>query len=397
MSAALVQKTPNATAPSMAQAVTSRATGAFPGSVTVGNIVIAYCIQFRGAGSVSTPTFSDNAGNTWYTDKVLAISSVASVAIGHCYPAGAVALNITASVANASNICVGAAEFSGIATGLTAGASANNSNTNTGTTITTGALGSGNNLYIGACLWDASAGSISCTPAQTQIHENENSIQMVMNAEYQIDTGSQNLGWTLASSKLWAACGVAYAEAGGSTYNDSIAESASISDSSSSVATFNSGMSESIVITDSSGSIAELLGQILESNSISDIILNNAIYLSNISEINNISDEYNNLAEFLSNISEIVNVHDNIPNIANLLSNVSEVSSISDLVNTGNIFLESINESVAISDLITLMGAIAKYISATMTIKNKIQASAEIKGIVSGDLKATGKIRGILQ
>lgn len=217
MAIALIQKTPNTTAPALSGDVTALATGAFDSACGAGNLIVAYCIQYRFSGSVGAVTFSDNDSNTWYVDRDVNLD-VARVTIGHCYAANAVALNVTATTSPGSVKDVGAVEYSGVVSGLTAGGSASNGSNGTSTSPSTNSLaGTGNNLYIGACLWDASGGSITCTPGQTQIHENENNTYMVMNSEYLLSSGAQTLTWTLASSKLWGAVGVAYAEASGGT------------------------------------------------------------------------------------------------------------------------------------------------------------------------------------
>jgi uncharacterized repeat protein (TIGR02543 family) len=218
---ALIQKIPNTAAPALSTGgdVTTLSTGASASAVTVGNIVIAKCVLYRVSGSVSTPTFSDSDGNTWVVDKNLAVGDIIRVIQAHCYPANAVNLNITVNTAAGAVMTLGAEEHSEIELGLGAGGSASSSNTATGTAVTTGAIaGTGDNLYSAVCTWDASAGSIACTPGQTQIHENENNTYLVSNSQYVYSSGSQNLAWTLASSKLWVSVGVAYAKAAASTY-----------------------------------------------------------------------------------------------------------------------------------------------------------------------------------
>jgi hypothetical protein len=224
MSIAFVQKTPDTTIASRSGNAVSLTTSAFLSNVVVGNIVITCCVQYRSGGSPEDVTFSDSGGNTWYIDANYT-DTYDRVTIAHCYPISTDTITVTATTATGSYKCLGAAEFSGVAIGLTAGATANSSNHGSSNSATSGTIiSSGNCLYIGGLVVN-NAVVITQDINWMLIHEDESWTASTISWIYRLANDSQNAVWALGSSIGWAACGVSYIEAtdeGGSLIGGSL-------------------------------------------------------------------------------------------------------------------------------------------------------------------------------
>lgn len=212
MAIAYVKKTPDTTLAARSGNATSLTTAAFASNVSVGNIVVACCVQYRAGGDPGDVSFSDSGSNTWYIDADSA-DTYDRVTIAHCYPSSASAITVTATTEAGSYKNLGAAEFSGVTTGLTAGASGNNSNHGVSTTATSGAVSpSGNNLYIGGLVCNNSV-AITEDSNWTLIHEDESWTASTINWIYRITSGEQNASWTLSGTLGWSAAIAAFSEA----------------------------------------------------------------------------------------------------------------------------------------------------------------------------------------
>jgi hypothetical protein len=177
-------------------------------------MVVACCVQYRSGGSPGDVTFSDSGGNTWYIDANYT-DTYDRVTIAHCYPSSAAAITVTATTAAGSYKCMGAAEFSGVASGLTAGASGYNSSHGNSNSATSGAVSpSGNCLYIGGLVVN-NAATITQDANWTLIHEDESWTASTISWIYRLTSGSQNATWALGSTIGWAAAQSAYVEASG--------------------------------------------------------------------------------------------------------------------------------------------------------------------------------------
>lgn len=211
-----IKKTPSSTTPKGASGNTV-VNDAFGSVVSVGNIVIAVCSQYRSGGDIpGTVTFSDNDGNTWYIDKHEVIG-YRGITVGHCYPKSAVALTITATCVDTGYCAIAAAEFSGVALGLTAGGSANNSSNGNSTQPTTNLIdvGAGNFLFIAALMWNNVRNFYLSSP-WTMMHNDGSDTYANLDWDYYITSGDQTATWNYEYS-TWASAGVAYIEREGRT------------------------------------------------------------------------------------------------------------------------------------------------------------------------------------
>jgi hypothetical protein len=220
MAISYVKKTPTSTlATRNTSAGTAITTPAFASDVSVGNIVIAVACQYRTGGSAEQPTFSDSAGNTWYIDSDISdVGVYQRTTVAHCYPSSAAAITVTITTSSSSYKNLGAYEFSGVVTGLTAGASAHTEQYGTSTTDpTSGSISpSGTCLYLGLVNCSSNT-TITEDDGWTLLHEDESFTAAMISSIYQITSGSQAAGWTFGTSRSYTAGVVAYVEAAGGT------------------------------------------------------------------------------------------------------------------------------------------------------------------------------------
>ncbi|MBP7735967.1 MAG: hypothetical protein KA369_08345 [Spirochaetes bacterium] len=218
MAASVVKKAPSGSSLSGGGAGTSTTALAFGSAVTAGNLIVVVLQRWREAsGTLAAATISDGAGNTWYKDAE-SINTRDGVTIWHCYANSSVAMSITAAFSDSAYWCISAYEVSGIAAGLTAGASGNNTGSGSSTSPSAGAVSpSGTCFYIGGVEFDA---AVTCTEASgwTLGGEDESWTYAAGAVEYRTGSGSQTASWTLGTSSKWAAAVVAYAEAASATY-----------------------------------------------------------------------------------------------------------------------------------------------------------------------------------
>jgi hypothetical protein len=213
MAIAYIQKTPAGATPNETAAGASITSDAFGANLGIGNLVVAICAQYRAAGAPSQPTFSDSDGNTWYVDRSLANANNQRITIAHCYASTTNKITITAQATSTDSIGVGAVEFSGVPAGLTAGGSANSSNSGTSNAPTTGNLVVvGNAIYIGLLNGTIGAVTITVGAGFTKVHEEKTGSYPWCSWERLISTGTINPSWSLSGSVYWSAVGVAFAE-----------------------------------------------------------------------------------------------------------------------------------------------------------------------------------------
>lgn len=153
----------------------------------------------------NTPT--DSKGNTWVS-AVVKVSGTLGVMIGWCLAPGTVGAGHTVTVSNngagAGDMCCAFCEYSGIPAGATV--LSTNSNSGTGTAVTTGACNALD--YVLTLIAENNAGAPTITPnaAWTQISENESGTSaQPLNFSEQIGKwGTLNGAWTLGTSQAWA-------------------------------------------------------------------------------------------------------------------------------------------------------------------------------------------------
>jgi hypothetical protein len=213
MAIALVKKSPATTSPSVGGAGTSTNALAFATNVTSGNLVVVTLARWReAAGTLAAATISDTAGNTWYKDSE-SISTRDGVTVWHCYANSTATMSITAAFTDSAYWAITAYEFSGAATGLTAGASGHHEGAGESTAATSGEVAvTGNHAYVGVVEYDA-ASTCAEGAGWTLGHEDESWTYTSSSDIYQISSGSKTASWTLGASDRWAACVVAFAEA----------------------------------------------------------------------------------------------------------------------------------------------------------------------------------------
>jgi hypothetical protein len=119
--------------------------------------------------------------------------------------------------------------------------------------------------------------------------------------------------------------------------------------------TYNMTMSESSTITDSDGSTVIFPSTISEAATITDAVVSSLIFLNSISDILSITDSENSAIEFFTSLQESMNISDTLTSIANLYLSISETDLIDDTVSSTGTFAQSITESVSITDLIQLL------------------------------------------
>jgi hypothetical protein len=211
MAIAYVQKTPSTTLPTTGN-TTTITTPAFASVVTSGNIVIAVCSAYVAAG-VSAFTFSDSGSHIWYNDIIqISTDNTGKIQIGHCYPTSTSAITVTVTSTKTSYLDLGAFELSGVSTSLVAGGSTTNSATGTTASVSVGVLaGVGNNAYIAGVSWAKNA-SCTSTAGYTEIHKEITWDFANLDSVYLFSSGNQTPAFTLGSTAVWVAAGVAYVE-----------------------------------------------------------------------------------------------------------------------------------------------------------------------------------------
>lgn len=217
MAIALVKKSPATTSPSVGGAGTSTSALSFATNVSVGNLIVVTLARWlEAAGTLAAATISDTNSNTWYKDSE-SISTRDGATIWHCYANTAGTMSITAAFTNSAYWVITAYEFSGAATGLTAGASGHHEGAGESTAASSGeATATGNCVYVGVVEYDAAQ---TCAEEGTWTlgHEDESWTYTSSSDIYKISSGNQTASWTLGASQRWAACVAAYAEASGGT------------------------------------------------------------------------------------------------------------------------------------------------------------------------------------
>lgn len=220
MTISVLQKTPNATTPNRVNSATALTTDAFASNIAEGSMIVAY--GTAAAAAVKTFTLSDSKNNTWFKDKEYMpylTDYYCGVVLGHCYIAsgkGGSGLTVTMTANATTNYMeLGAAEVSGVETGIGAGASANNQNTGTGSPLDSGQVTpSGNHFYLSVGLWNTtSTVTITKDANWTERHQDGSATYATLAQQDRISAGNQTSEETFSPSKQWACGIVAYKEA----------------------------------------------------------------------------------------------------------------------------------------------------------------------------------------
>lgn len=188
---------------------------AFPGNVTVGNLIIVGGNTYDSSGATGY-TITDTVGTTYsvLTCTTLTASATATPFIGYGIAAASGANTVTVNPtidASANQIVFAIDEFSGAdASPLDVnGGSSTGSSTTPSDSVTTTAL---NDLVVGLVGFQTSA-SVTPGGAWTQIGEDQSALDG-FNLQFQIATTAQayTADWTLGSSQAWSACTAAFRE-----------------------------------------------------------------------------------------------------------------------------------------------------------------------------------------
>lgn len=207
MASALVQKTPNTTAPAETTGASSLTTVAFGSSITVGNRLIAACNSFQTGGTAIV--FTDLKGNIWATD-VQTASGNARCHVGSApITTGGASGTITATAdASGTDFILGGYEVSG----LSGTVSDTDLNTGSDTAPTTAAI-----TATGACFYIATfqytGGGTTLTSRTDQaLHSEMSTAFPAGDIQYKLASGSQTLAWVIGATSAWLTAAAAYAD-----------------------------------------------------------------------------------------------------------------------------------------------------------------------------------------
>jgi len=233
MGIAFVKKDPNTTIPAEANGVASLA-ATFDTDTTSGNLLVGIGSTFVGSGTSPTHTYSDNKANDWSSLAVHQLSTsytLSRASIGYSAGiTGGASHTITLTPASTCDICLGVAEFSGVAasspiSGTPVGAGSSSTAVSSGATTP-----AANALYIGASCYNGTSRTFILNwSGATELHNEASTTYATLGSAYKITSGSQTAEWTLGQIENWACCIAAFAEAAsGITQTSVISAAASV-------------------------------------------------------------------------------------------------------------------------------------------------------------------------
>jgi hypothetical protein len=303
-------------------------------SVTTGNSIIVIVHRWGGTGTPNGVT--DTAGNTYAKcgSDMSSGSDLVAYYIAHNVTGHANNVVTASWSANATYRRVIQLQYSGMhltAAHDTGYNPAVASDTTSPLTTTSANTAENNEMVIG-CFVDQDDVDTTFSNSSPSVYRTSagNDCGIADNAIASAGAGTVSVATN--QSHTYACYAKAFKQAGGSTYNDSIAESNSISDTGTAAAIFGAAIAESNNIADTDNSIAILLGSIAESGAISDVINGLAVLLASISESSAISDSLANTAIFLNAIAESNSITDTQTAVQNFVDSISESLNVSDSI-----------------------------------------------------------------
>jgi len=169
-------------------------------------------------------------------------------------------------------------------------------------------------------------------------------------------TGAYDPTWTLASSAPWFAVGIAIkgtAGGGGATYNESVSETSTASDSSSTTATRSGALAEAGSATDTNAATMVRAGALSEAGSAADAPVGVVVVARSVTEAGSASDAITGLVTASRAVTESASAADSQAAIMTRAGAVTEAASAADAESAALLAVAAVSEAASAGDTVT--------------------------------------------
>ena len=343
-----------------------------------GNLVVFGLIAAANYDPSTISSVTDNQGNT-YTKINSAVSNGGNAGEGELWrcesigtPSGTFTVTAHNSVANSKACALFLLEENTYKTLDQNGVATNQAAATSGTVTASGANSNANALVVACCGvvdYTGSGWGLSSPPTTgyTAIGLDANDNGEDFEAAYKeitaSETSSAHWSWTAGSSN-WIALLATFKSSGGTTYNDSLTESGSASDSLSVLATFANAMTESGSAADAFATAMTMVSSIIESGAASDALATAMTMLATLSEAGAATDAVTGSTAgttYNDTLTESGSAADALSTTATFPNSLAEAGASADSLAAGSVMSTTLAEAGAAADVVS---AIATYANA---------------------------------
>ena len=195
--------------------------------------------------------------------------------------------------------------------------------------------------------------------------------------------GSHTCEWTKSFSNDWAIMAAAFAPAGGgTTYNDTISESVTLSDSLAGTLTANGSLSESVIPSDSLSGTATFDGTLSESVTPSDSLAGDATFNDSLTESITTSDSLIGGLLLTGDVSESITLSDSLGGLVTCNGTIDESCTVTDSYGSVATFVDVLSESITLTDSLTggllLVESLSELITLTDSLTGDLTVNATL-------------------
>lgn len=187
-----------------------------------------------------------------------------------------------------------------------------------------------------------------------------------------------------------------YSASSGTTYNETVTESITLTDTVSVAATAAPTVTESLSLSDAVTPAVTVNATVTESATLSDTVSAGNVFNDTVTESVTLTDSVAVVLAVAATVTEGLSLADTVTPAVTINSTVTESVTLTDGVTNGNVYADTLTESVSLTDTVSVVVAANPTVTESLALADVLAPSLIVNATVSESVSLTDSVTGAL-